>query len=34
MTRVGGDLTAEEVDSTLRVLHHMQVALEELDGRD
>ncbi|PWH05945.1 MarR family transcriptional regulator [Brachybacterium endophyticum] len=34
MTRVGGDLTAEEVDSTLRVLHHMQIALEELDIQD
>ena len=36
LTRVGGDLTAAELDGTLRVLHHMDqalIALEEESGR-
>ena len=36
LTRVGGDLTAAELDGTLRVLHHMDqalIALEEEPGR-
>lgn len=36
LTRVGGDLTAAELDGTLRVLHHMDealIALEAESGR-
>lgn len=36
LERVGGDLTAAELDGTLRVLHHMDqalIALEEESGR-
>ena len=36
LRRVGGDLTAAELDGTLRVLHHMDealIALEEESGR-
>ena len=36
LTRVGGDLTAAELEGTLRVLHHMDqalIALEEESGR-
>lgn len=31
MSRVGGDLTDIELDATLRVLHHMDLALLELE---
>ncbi len=31
MTRVGGGITGAEIDATLRILHHMQLALEEID---
>lgn len=30
MGRVGGELTAAELDATLRVLHHMKVALDDV----
>lgn len=30
MGRVGGDLTARELDATLRVLHHMKAALDDV----
>ena len=36
LERVGGDLTAAELDGTLRVLHHMDqalIALEQETGR-
>jgi DNA-binding MarR family transcriptional regulator len=32
MGRVGGDLTGAELDATLRVLHHMEAALVELEA--
>ncbi|MFC7458229.1 MarR family winged helix-turn-helix transcriptional regulator [Brachybacterium sp. GCM10030267] len=32
MGRVGGDLTAAELDATLRVLHHMDAALAEIEN--
>ncbi|HIT76757.1 MAG TPA: MarR family transcriptional regulator [Candidatus Avipropionibacterium avicola] len=31
MRRVGGELTGAELTATLRVLHHMQQALDEID---
>ncbi|GAA1283988.1 MarR family winged helix-turn-helix transcriptional regulator [Brachybacterium alimentarium] len=31
MGRVGGDLTGAELDATLRVLHHMEAALIEIE---
>lgn len=32
MGRVGGDLTGEEIDTTLRVLNHMFAGLEEVES--
>ncbi|RLV55814.1 MarR family transcriptional regulator [Aeromicrobium phragmitis] len=32
MSRVGGDLTGDELDATLRVLRHMLAALEEVEA--
>lgn len=32
MGRVGGDLTSRELDATLRVLHHMKAALDDVGG--
>ncbi|MBM9463663.1 MarR family transcriptional regulator [Aeromicrobium sp. YIM 150415] len=32
MGQVGGDLTAADLDATLRVLHHMRVALEAIEA--
>lgn len=32
MARVGGNLTAAELEATLRVLHHMDAALVEVEG--
>lgn len=31
MGQVGGELTADELDATLRVLHHMKAALDDID---
>lgn len=33
MARVGGNLTAAELEATLRVLHHMDAALVEVEGK-
>nr|WP_246482887.1 MarR family winged helix-turn-helix transcriptional regulator [Brachybacterium halotolerans] len=33
MARVGGGITEAEIDATLRVLHQMRLALEQIDER-